>query len=325
MSALFMEPVFSHTVWGGSHLSAEYGYSEPGDDVGECWGIAALPEGDVRVRGGEYAGRNLSQLYTDEPSLFYGGAQADNRPDRFPLLIKLIDARDDLSIQVHPDDAYAAVHESGSLGKTECWYITDCDEGASLVVGHNAMTRQELYDMIDSGRFKELIREVPVSAGDFIFIPPGTVHAIKGGIRLLETQQSSNITYRVYDYDRRWNGQPRKLHIEQSKEVITVPAQPVEQSIVHELPDDGRSDARELVSCDYFTVRRLRLHEGMPIRLTVGDVFVLVTVIEGEGQIASDHVRKGDHILLPAGSGEVVCSGSVTAISSSPIEIAVRE
>ena len=114
--------------------------------------------------------------------------------DRFPLLVKIIDAKDDLSIQVHPDDAYAKAHENGSLGKTECWFILDCKENATLVVGHNAKTKEELEQMIHEGRWKEFIREIPIKPGDFIQIDPGTVHAIKGGTLLLETQQSSDIS-----------------------------------------------------------------------------------------------------------------------------------
>ena len=151
-----------------------------------------------------------------------------------------IDAKDDLSIQVNPDDAYAKVHENGSLGKTECWFILDCKENATLVAGHNAKTKEELEHMIHEGRWKEFIREIPIMPGDFIQIDPGTVHAIKGGTLLLETQQSSDITYRVYDYDRLSNGKPRQKHIAQSFTVITVPAKSAENSVVHtEKKDDA--------------------------------------------------------------------------------------
>ena len=144
--------------------------------------------------------------------------------DRFPLLIKIIDAKDDLSIQVHPDDDYAKVHENGSLGKTECWYILDCKKNATIVIGHNSRTKEELSRMIHEGKWSEFIREIPIKKGDFLQIDPGTVHAIKGGTLILETQQNSDITYRVYDYGRLSNGKPRELHIDKSIDVITVPA-----------------------------------------------------------------------------------------------------
>ena len=194
---LFMEPVFTHNIWGGTKLREEYGYSIEGDDIGECWGIAAHPNGTCTIADGAYKGKKLSDLWEEHRELF-GNTQGKV----FPLLIKIIDAKADLSIQVHPDDTYAAEHEKGSLGKMECWYILDCEPDSKLVIGHNAKTHEELEDMVHNGRWSELIREVPVKKGDFIQIDPGTVHAIKGGITILETQQNSDITYRVYDYDR---------------------------------------------------------------------------------------------------------------------------
>ena len=196
MELLFMEPVFKEAIWGGTKLRDVFGYEIPSDTTGECWAVSAHKNGDCRIAGGMYDGRLLSSLWEEKPELF------GNYPgDQFPLLVKIIDAKADLSIQVHPDDAYAKVHENGSLGKTECWFILDCKENATLVVGHNAKTKEELEQMIHEGRWKEFIREIPIKPGDFIQIDPGTVHAIKGGTLLLETQQSSDITYRVYDYD----------------------------------------------------------------------------------------------------------------------------
>ena len=171
---LFLNPVFTHNIWGGTRLRTDFGYEVEGDDIGECWGVAAHQNGDDTIREGIYAGKKLSQLWKEEPGLF-GNVDID----RFPLLIKIIDAKDDLSIQVHPNDEYAKVNENGSFGKTECWYIIDCPENASLVIGHNAKTKEELSDMIHQGRWKEFIREIPVKKGDFIQIDPGTVHAIK--------------------------------------------------------------------------------------------------------------------------------------------------
>ena len=203
---LFLEPVCTHNIWGGKKLREEFGYAVEGDDLGECWGISAHPEGDGMIRKGSYQGKTLSQMWAEHPELF------GNLPyDRYPLLTKIIDAQDDLSIQVHPDDAYAQKNENGSLGKTECWYIMDCKEDATLVVGHNAKTKDELDDMVAQGRWQELIREVPIRKGDFIQIDPGTVHAIKADTLILETQQNSAITYRLYDYGRLQNGKPRQL------------------------------------------------------------------------------------------------------------------
>ena len=171
---LFLDPVCTHNIWGGTRLREEFGYPVEGDGIGECWGISAHPEGDGTVRNGSFQGEKLSTLWAKHPELF------GNLPyDRYPLLTKIIDAQDDLSIQVHPDDAYAQVHENGSLGKTECWFICDCSEDATLVIGHNARTKEELEEMVKEGKWTELIREIPIHKGDFIQIDPGTVHAIK--------------------------------------------------------------------------------------------------------------------------------------------------
>lgn len=306
---LFLNPVFKEMIWGGNQLAEKFGYEIPGDRTGECWAVSAHPNGDCTVREGEYAGRKLSELFKEEPELF------GNLPlDRFPLLIKIIDAKADLSIQVHPDDAYAKVHENGSLGKTECWYILDCPEDATLVVGHNAGSREELKEMIDQKRWSELIREVPVKKGDFIQINPGTVHAIKGGLMILETQQNSDITYRVYDYDRLSNGKPRELHVQQSIDVITVPAPSAEDSVSH-AADLPANTMNELIACDYYKVYKLTVTE--PVSFEQEHPFLIMSVIEGEGLVNGQMIRKGDHFILPSGFGKVELQGDMTLIASS--------
>ena len=306
---LFLNPVFKEMIWGGNQLAEKFGYEIPSDRTGECWAVSTHPNGDCTVREGEYAGRKLSELFKEEPELF------GNLPlDRFPLLIKIIDAKADLSIQVHPDDAYAKVHENGSLGKTECWYILDCPEDATLVVGHNAGSREELKEMIDQKRWSELIREVPVKKGDFIQINPGTVHAIKGGLMILETQQNSDITYRVYDYDRLSNGKPRELHVQQSIDVITVPAPSAEDSVSH-AADLPANTMNELIACDYYKVYKLTVTE--PVSFEQEHPFLIMSVIEGEGLVNGQMIRKGDHFILPSGFGKVDLQGDMTLIASS--------
>lgn len=307
---LFFNPVLKQTVWGGDRLGTEWGYDIPRDNTGECWGISANPGGDCTVREGAYAGKTLSRLWQEEPRLF-----GNPGGDRFPLLTKVIDARDDLSIQVHPDDAYAQVHENGSLGKTECWYVLDCPKDATLVVGHNAASKEELCRMIEEHRWSELIREIPVKKGDFIQIDPGTVHAIKGGILLLETQQNSDITYRVYDYDRQSGGVPRELHIEKSIDVIKVPAKETQDSIL----DTGGLPANalnRLIACDYYQVWKLDI--TAPYVLEDQDTYLLVSVVEGEGLINGQMIEKGDHFILPYGYGRAAMQGEMELIISAP-------
>lgn len=306
---LFLNPVFKQMIWGGSQLGSKFGYDIPGDKTGECWAVSAHPNGDCVIREGIYEGKTLSQLWKEEPELF-----GNSDFDRFPLLIKIIDAKDDLSIQVHPDDAYAGEHENGSLGKTECWYILDCPEDASLVVGHNARSKEELEDMIHQGRWTELIRRVPVRKGDFIQIDPGTVHAIKGGMMILETQQNSDITYRVYDYDRLTDGKPRQLHIEQSIDVITVPAPSAKDSVKSAL-HLPKNVMNELISCDYYTVWKIEVTQ--PVTFEQTHPFLIMSVIEGEGLINGQMIKKGDHFILPSGFGKVDMQGEMQLIASS--------
>ncbi len=164
---LLLDPVCVHNIWGGTKLREEFGYPVEGSGIGECWGISAHPNGDGTVRSGSFKGRKLSWVWKEHPE-FFGSLPYD----RYPLLTKIIDAQDDLSIQVHPDDAYAGEHENGSLGKTECWYIMDCGEDAKIVIGHNARTEEELHAMVEEARWGELIREIPIRKGDFLQIDP---------------------------------------------------------------------------------------------------------------------------------------------------------
>lgn len=305
---LFFHPAFTHNIWGGSRFRDEFGYPVEGTDIGECWGISAHPTAEGTIRDGIYAGEKLSTLWKEHPEIF-----GETDYDRFPLLVKIIDAQKDLSIQVHPDDAYARVHENGSLGKTECWYVLDCPADAALVIGHNARTKEELSYMIHQGRWKELIREIPVKKGDFLQIDPGTVHSIKGGVLILEIQQNSDITYRVYDYDRLSNGKPRQLHLKQSIDVITVPAKPVWDSVksAADLPENC---INELYSCRYYRVGKITVSERF--QFTMEAPFMLATVVSGDGIVNSQPVKKGDFFLIPNGIKSVELLGNMELIVS---------
>lgn len=305
---IFLNPVCTHNIWGGTKLREEFGYPVKGDDIGECWGISAHPNRDGTIRNGAFAGMKLSELWKKHPEVFGNPVCGC-----FPLLTKIIDARDDLSIQVHPDDIYARVHENGSFGKTECWYIIDCPENATLIIGHNAGTKAELAEMIHQGRWGEFIREIPVKKGDFIQIDPGTVHAIKGGLLILETQQNSDITYRVYDYDRLSGGKSRKLHAKKSIDVITVPAKSAENCIVSTLglPEN---QLNELYSCKYYNVFKLDINGEAAFDQDYP--FLLVSIIEGTGVVGENKVKKGDHFILPCGYGKVNMQGKMNIIAS---------
>lgn len=303
---LFLTPVFKQQIWGGEKLKNEWKYAVPGDHTGECWGIAAHPSGDCTVSGGEYDGISLSKLWETHRELF-----GNSNKERFPLLVKIIDPAADLSIQVHPGDEYAKEHENGSFGKTECWYVLEAPLGASLVLGHNADDREQLAKMIHERRWGDFIREIPVKKGDFIQIEPGTVHAIKGGIQILETQQNSDVTYRVYDYDRLAGGIPRQLHVEQSIEVIKIPSPWDLIKSVDSLP---KNQLNELISCSKYTVWKIDVDGHMAFDMT--EKYLLMSVVDGEGDIDGRKIRKGDHFILPYEYRETKLTGEMTIIAS---------
>ena len=307
MDMIFLEPVFKQMIWGGNRLHSVFGYDIPGDDTGECWAISAHPNGDCKITNGEFQGYTLSELWEKERGVF-GNAEGEV----FPLLTKIIDAKQDLSIQVHPDDAYAKENENGSLGKMECWYVLDCDEDATIVIGHHAKTRDELKSMIAENRWTDLIREIPIKKGDFFQINPGCVHAIKGGTMILETQQNSDITYRLYDYDRLSNGQKRELHIDKSVDVIEVPF--VENASQDTTFNTANSWFEELISCPRYTVWKGSVNGKA--ELVQDRKFMLVSVIEGNGTINGTSIKMGDHFILPCDFGKAEVEGNLTVICS---------
>lgn len=327
MNILFTRPVLKQMIWGGSRMAAEFSYQLPGANTGEAWAVSAHPVGDCQVElrgamgGGDgLEGAKLSELWRDHRELF--GHMAG---ETFPLLTKIIDAAADLSIQVHPDDEYARLHENGSLGKTECWYILDCEPGATIIIGHHARDREELRQMVIEGRFDALIRESPIQAGDFFQIEPGCVHAIKGGTLLLETQQSSDITYRLYDYGRLQDGKPRELHLEKSMDVITCPMQEAVPDRRETYLAENGSFVERLVTCPYYTVERIGVREQLtlteirePERSPYFDVF---SVIAGEGSLDGVPLKKGDHFILPYGydtQGRGVFRGEMELVHAMP-------
>jgi mannose-6-phosphate isomerase len=250
------------------------------------------------------AGLSLSDLYQKHPEIFLGEVA-----ERFPLLIKIIDAKEDLSVQVHPDDAYGLAHEN-DLGKTECWYIMDADPGAYLIYGHNAQNKEQFLEMVEENEWDQLLRKVPVHAGDFFAVPAGTIHAIGGGVLILETQQSSNTTYRVYDYGRKdANGQERDLHIQQSADVTMFPHKDtLATGHTTELPGGS---IQEFWTNEYFSVAKWTIEDNLHINLS--DKYQLCTVLDGQGQVMVGDktwdVKAADAFILPSDLREVTLTG----------------
>ncbi|EJP27338.1 mannose-6-phosphate isomerase, class I [Streptococcus anginosus] len=291
---LFLQSVMQEKIWGGTKLRDEFGYEIPSDKVGEYWAISAHPHGVSTIKNGRFAGTGLDQLYAEHRELFGNSSEPV-----FPLLTKILDANDWLSVQVHPDDHYAMEHE-GELGKTECWYVIAAEEGAEIIYGHNAKSREELRQQIEKKEWDKLLTKVPVKAGDFFYVPSGTMHAIGSGILILETQQSSDTTYRVYDFDRKdAKGNLRELHLEKSIDVLNIGA-PANSRPVTLKADDLTSTL--LVASDFFAVYKWEVSGKVDIEKTAA--YLLVSVLAGRGVLTVDGetypIAKGDHFILPS-------------------------
>ncbi|MCC3356127.1 mannose-6-phosphate isomerase, class I [Bacillus sp. REN16] len=311
---IFLQPVFQERIWGGKKLQSEFQYEIPSEQTGEAWVISAHSNGPSMIKNGPLKGKTLADAWNEQGELF--NKQPDN-DEEYPLLVKILDAADDLSVQVHPNDQFARKVEGVPFGKTECWYVVSAEDGAELVLGHHAKTQEELAQMIEQGEWDKLLRRIKVKAGDFVYVPSGTIHAIGKGIVILETQQSSDITYRVYDYDRTDNaGNKRELHLKRSIQVTTVPHQDaaVEQT---ENMYDGLIEKR-LVEEQYFTVYHWNLN-GKASRELNHD-FLQVSVLEGQAILTIEgqtfEIQKGTHFIIPNGIREYSLDGQAEFIVS---------
>ncbi|EOS7780371.1 mannose-6-phosphate isomerase, class I [Enterococcus hirae] len=310
---MFLKPVFQEKIWGGSRLRSVFGFDIPNDKIGEDWAISVHPHGVSVVENGEYQGQKLDELWQNHKELFGNPTEPV-----FPLLIKILDAEDELSVQVHPDDAYGMKHE-GELGKTECWYIIDAEPGAEIIYGHHAKTREELAEMIQEGRWDDLLKKVPVKKGDFFYVPSGTIHAIGKGIMILETQQSSDTTYRVYDYDRKdANGNTRELHIQQSIDVTTVPA--ITPQIQMKEVRKGNSSIVTYLETEFFNVYEWDIKGITSFKKQAP--YTLATVIDGAGELVVNEkiypLTKGASFILPNDVTEWTVQGELSIIASEP-------
>ena len=309
MSILKLRPSCKDYIWGGSRLKDEYGIEYDGEVLAEAWELSCHPDGPSYIVNGRYAGKTLQQ-YTQEEGKDVLGTHCRRFRD-FPILTKFIDAKDNLSIQVHPDNRYALKNE-GQYGKTEMWYVMDAGKDAFLYYGFKKeISREEFARRIQEDSLLEALNAVPVQKGDVLFIESGTIHAIGKNILIAEIQQNSNITYRVYDYGRIGkDGKKRDLHIEKALAVTNrIPIVRDNSSYPH------------VADCDFFTVDKLNL-DGKVMQKLTGKVseesFASILILDGEGTISNQgetlDYKKGDSFFLSAGSGKYTMKGTCDAL-----------
>ncbi len=311
-----LAPAVKEIIWGGEKLKKSYGKSAPFEKLAESWELTVRPDGMNVIENGEYAGMALGE-FIDKAG--YGVIGESYNGDRFPLLIKFIDACDRLSIQVHPSDEYSLKNE-GEFGKTEVWYIVEADEGAELVYGLSADYTKEAFDKaVADNTVENLLHRVKVNAGDVYFIPSGLVHAIGSGILICEIQQNSNVTYRVYDYGRLGkDGKPRETHVEKAKDIIVNYTEAEIDAL--RFANAGTRTASLLCSCDKFTVNK---YEFTNLTLNAdASSFLSITFIEGDGEIVYSGEKysfnKGTTYYIPAGMGEFAMhsNGAIAIVAS---------
>ncbi len=311
MYILKLNPVFKDYLWGGTKLRDEYGFQSNLDKLAEGWMLSCHKDGENTIINGEFAGKSLTEVVEENPQ-FLG--LNGSKFEYFPILIKLIDAKNDLSVQVHPNNEYAMRVEH-EYGKTECWYILDCDEGAELIYGFNReITSEEFKAGIENNTFLETVNKVKVKKGDLFFIEAGTLHAIGKGILLAEIQQNSNTTYRVYDYGRLGaDGKPRALHVEKAIDVTscTPPTRGTEPE--GELVIGNGYRTQLLTKCDLFNVQKAEINSEYSEIADEGS-FVSILVTDGEGTVDGLEIKKGDSLFIPANYGMFTLQGKLEII-----------
>jgi mannose-6-phosphate isomerase class I len=314
---LCLHPCYKETLWGGERLKKEYGKSDAPDVTAESWELAVHPDGMSTVVSGPLRGKTLQELGAMDKNGFWG---TDCSRDCFPILVKLIDAQKDLSIQVHPSDR-TALTKNGEQGKAEMWYVMDSVPQAAIYFGFSRrVTPEEILRRSEDGSICEVLNRVPVKKGDVFYITPGTIHAIGAGILVAEIQQNSNTTFRVYDFKRRGaDGKQRALQLERAIKVLN--CEPM-------LPEDCKANSTvcfpaftmtEMFSCRYFKADRLDVHTEIRL-LCDGCSFQYILCVEGSGEIVHDGTNypfeRGTSYFLPAAMGDYTIRGTCRVLLS---------
>ncbi|MBE6720311.1 MAG: class I mannose-6-phosphate isomerase [Ruminococcaceae bacterium] len=313
MEILKLNPVFKDYIWGGTRLRDDFGFDTGFDKTAEGWMLSCHKAGMNTVCGGKYDGRTLEEIIDEVGTKKLCGENSAKFP-YFPVLIKLIDARDNLSVQVHPDDAYARRVEN-EFGKTEMWYVLDATDGAELIYGFKEkITKDEFRKSIENGTLLDRLNSVKVKKGDLFFIEAGTVHAIGKGVLIAEIQQNSNCTYRVYDYGRLGaDGKPRELHIDKAVDVsVTEPPKHDAKPMGKLRTFDGYTE-QLLTECELFTVTKYEVTKSLTLS-TDSKSFNHILVTNGYGKIGDMPFKKGDSLFVPAAFGDYRIEGKAEII-----------
>ena len=307
MAPLKFEPILKTIVWGGEKIAPYKGIVTDQKHIGESWELSGVAGNESIVAEGPLKGRSIASLVKEYKGELVGEHVYLNTGDEFPLLIKFIDALTDLSIQVHPNDELAAARHNGSKGKTEMWYVVAADEGAHLLSGlSKKITPEEYAARVADDSITDVLARYDVHPGDVFFLPAGRIHAICGGCFIAEIQQTSNITYRIYDYGRPGlDGKPRELHTELAKDAIDYTVYPDYRT--HYTPQ--QDEEQEVVSCPYFTTSIYDLTLPYAKDLSGIDSFMVVMCLEGSGTLEVDgeevSVHQGETVLIPASADDI--------------------
>ena len=313
--AIFLKPIFKDYIWGGQKLKNIFKKEVENEEcTAESWEISTNSNGETQITNGKYKNKTLTEIYNDKEirkEIF--GTKCINLED-FPLLIKFIDANDCLSVQVHPDNEYALKNEN-SQGKTEMWYILDCEEGAQIICGvKEGISIEELKNSINENKITESLNYIDVHKGDAIYIQSGTIHALLGKTLVAEVQQNSNITYRVYDWGRtNKEGKPRELHINKALEVIKTENRPQIQNIKNDIVK------LNIVKSEFFITNKINVTEEYQEEIS-GETFIAFNVIEGKGELVIEDkiykIEKGESFIIPANVEKYKILGEVQLLQS---------
>ncbi len=320
MYPLKFEPILKTIVWGGEKIAPYKGIETTQSHIGESWELSGVAGNESIVSEGPLKGRSIASLVKEYKGELVGKHVYENTADEFPLLIKFIDAQKDLSIQVHPNDELAAERHNGSKGKTEMWYVVAADPGAHLLAGlKEKITPEEYAAKVADGSITDVLASYDVRPGDVFFLPAGRIHAICSGCFIAEIQQTSDITYRIFDYNRPGlDGKPRQLHTEQAKDAIDYTVYPDYRTEYS--PEEN--EEVELVNCRYFTTSVYDLSLPFAKDLSSIDSFMVVMCLSGEGSMEVDgeevSLRQGETVLIPASADDVcfIPEGSMKLLTS---------